>query len=400
MVLNGIANWVYQVTGGWLVYELTRSPLMLGLNSLFAAIPTIVISLYGGAVADRMDRRKLLLITQILVVLLALIPATFSALGIIQAWHIFALNLVINTVTAFEGPARQALVPLLVPRGELMRAVALTSVIRRGTALIGPLLGGAAIAVTGAAGSYFIQFLLLVVVLLNTLIMKAPTGELESRGVTVGRSILDGFKHIYNAPLLFAMFGIEAMTMTFAMYVQILPIFARDVLNVGPTGLGLLYAAPGVGAILASAMMLTAGDVKAKGRLFAVTALAKPLASVVFALSTSVPLSMVMLGMVGFLDVAGGTARTTIIQLCVAQKMLGRIMSMDLVIHRGLGTINGLPLGALAALMGAPWGLAGGSIAVFIYIVITLWRVPAVDQYRESSPPLQTAAATQPPGKG
>jgi hypothetical protein len=301
-------------------------------------------------------------------------------------------------VTAFEGPARQALVPLLVPRGELMRAVALTSVIRRGTALIGPLLGGAAISVTGASGSYFIQFLLLVVVLLNTLIMKAPTGELESRGVTVGRSILDGFKSIYNDQLLFAMFAIEAMTMTFAMYVQILPIFARDVLNVGPTGLGLLYTAPGVGAILASAAMLAVGEVKAKGRLFAVTALAKTLASAVFALSTSLPLSMVMLGMVGFLDVAGGTVRTTILQICVAQKMLGRIMSVDLVIHRGLGTINGLPLGALAAIMGAPLGLAGGSIVVFFYTLVTLWRVPAVDRYCES-PSLQTAAAAQPPAK-
>jgi hypothetical protein len=102
------------------------------------------------------------------------------------------------------------------------------------------------------------------------------------------------------------------------------------------------------------------------------------------------------LALVGFLDVAGGTVRVTIIQLCVAQKMLGRIMSMDMVIHRGLGTINGVPLGALAALMGAPLGLASGSIAVFLYIALTVWRVPDVDRYRDA-PAIPAAAAAEPP---
>jgi MFS family permease len=383
LVLNGTASWVYQVTSGWLVYELTGSPLLLGLSSSFSAIPMIVVSLYGGALADRMDRRRLLLITQILTTLLAFVPALLSALGLIHAWHIFALNFLIHTVASFDGPPRQALIPSLVPRSELMRALALTSVIRRGTALIGPVIGGSAISMTGATGSFIVQAFLLVIVVLCTYFLRAPEAQLETRHRSMSRSVLDGLKYIYEDPFMFAMFGIEAMTMSFAMYVQILPVFARDVLKVGPTGLGFLYAAPGVGAVIASAAMLTIGDVKKKGRLFMVTALAKPVAAAIFALSTSMPLSLVMLGLVGLLDVAGGTARTTILQLCTAEKMLGRVMSMDLIIHRGLGTLNGIPLGAMASVVGAPFALAGGSLMVLVYIVSASIRVPSLHRYPE-----------------
>lgn len=383
LVLNGTASWVYQVTSGWLVYELTGSPLLLGLSSSFSAIPMIVVSLYGGALADRMDRRRLLLITQILTTLLAFVPALLSALGLIHAWHIFALNFLIHTVASFDGPPRQALIPSLVPRSELMRALALTSVIRRGTALIGPVIGGSAISMTGATGSFIVQAFLLVIVVLCTYFLRAPEAQLETRHRSMSRSVLDGLKYIYEDPFMFAMFGIEAMTMSFAMYVQILPVFARDVLKVGPTGLGFLYAAPGVGAVIASAAMLTIGDVKKKGRLFMVTALAKPVAAAIFALSTSMPLSLVMLGLVGLLDVAGGTARTTILQLCTTEKMLGRVMSMDLIIHRGLGTLNGIPLGAMASVVGAPFALAGGSLTVLVYIVSASIRVPSLHRYPE-----------------
>lgn len=383
LVLNGTASWVYQVTSGWLVYELTGSPLLLGLSSSFSAIPTIVVSLYGGALADRMDRRRLLLVTQLLTTLLALVPAALSALGLIRVWHIFALNLLINTVASFDGPARQALIPSLVPRSELMRALALTSVIRRGTALIGPVIGGSAISMAGAAGSFSVQALLLIIVVLCTLYLRAPAAQLDASSRSMSRSVLDGLRYLYDDPFMFAMFGIEAMTMSFAMYVQILPVFARDVLKVGPTGLGFLYAAPGVGAIVASAAMLAIGDVKKKGRLFMVTAIAKPVAAAIFALSTSMPLSMLMLGLVGLLDVAGGTVRTTILQLCTVQKMLGRVMSMDLIIHRGLGTLNGIPLGAMASVVGAPFALAGGSIMVLIYTVASSIRVPSLYRYPE-----------------
>lgn len=258
-----------------------------------------------------------------------------------------------------------------------------SGLVLNGTALIGPVIGGSAISMTGAAGSFFVQAFLLVIVVLCTFLLRAPVAQLEARQRSMSRSVLDGLRYVYDDPFMFAMFGIEAMTMSFAMYVQILPVFARDVLEVGPTGLGFLYAAPGVGAVIASAAMLTIGDVKKKGQLFMVTALAKPVAAAIFALSTSMPLSMLMLGLVGLLDVAGGTVRTTILQLSTAQKMLGRVMSMDLIIHRGLGTLNGIPLGAMASVAGAPFALAGGSITVLIYAVSAFMRVPSLHRYPE-----------------
>jgi MFS family permease len=381
LVLNGTATWVYQVTSGWLLYELTRSPLMLGLGGAFMAAPFIVASVFGGALADRMDRRRLLLLSQGIAAVLALVPGALAAAGVIQVWHIFALNFLVHTVTAFDGPARQALIPSLVPRSDLMTALALTSVIRRGTALFGPTIGGIAISLLGVAGAYFIQALFLVIVVLTTILLHTPPAELESRGRSMARSMLDGFQYVRSNPIIFSILGIESMTMLFAMYAQILPVFARDVLHVGPTGLGILYSSPGVGAVIASATMLAAGDVKKKGRLFMITALAKPLAAVGFALSTWMPLSALMLGLVGFFDVAGGTARHTILQLTTGESMRGRVMSMDMMVHRGLGTLNGVSLGALASLLGAPYALAGGSIMVVIYAAASFFRLPLLRTY-------------------
>lgn len=367
----------------WLILELTNSPLMLGVGGVFMSVPFLITSLYGGALADRMDRLKLLQVTQAIATFLALIPAVLSALGVIKVWHIYALSFLTWTVGAFDAPARQAMIPSLVPRSDLMSAIALTSVVRRGTALVGPMIGGFAITLVGVSGAFFTHAIFNAAVLLTLLSMRPPAGQLERRGAPMGRSILAGLKSIRSNPLIFGILSMEAAHTFFVAYQQLMPVFARDILRVGPTGLGLLYASPGVGALVGSVLLILAGDVRKKGRLLATTAFVHPITIVLFALSPRMVTSMLMLALSGVLDVVGGTVRNAMLQLSTGDHMRGRVMGMNMMVHRGLGPLSGLQAGALATFIGAPFAITAGATLFIAYAVFLLFRVPELRRYEE-----------------
>jgi hypothetical protein len=214
--------------------------------------------------------------------------------------------------------------------------------------------------------------------------------EQEPRTTSMGRSILDGLRFVGGNPLLFAMMTVETMNTMFAIYANLLPVFARDVLHVGPVELGLLYTAPGIGALLASAALMAHGDIRHKGRVFVITAILKPATMALFALSPWMWSSLLTLGLVGVLDVIGGTARHTMLQLMTRDRMRGRVMSIDMMTHRGLGPIAGVPSGAMATWVGAPLTLAGGSLLVVLYAILVALRVPALARWQDTAPPAAT----------
>jgi MFS family permease len=392
-LLGAAGSWVHQIASQWLILELTNSPFLLGVSGIFMSVPFLITSLYGGALADRMDRRKLLVYAQAINTVLAVVPAILAALGLIQVWHIYVLSFLTWTVNALDAPARQAIVPGLVPRNELVRAIALTSVVRRSTALIGPMIGGVSIAAVGVAGAFFIHSAFSLAVLLTLLFLRSPTTEQEPRTTSMGRSILDGLRFVRDNALVGAMLTIEAMNTMFAIYSNLLPVFARDVLHVGPVGLGLLYTAPGVGALVASGALVALGDFRGKGRMFLVAACLKPAAMGLFALSPWMPLSLLMLTLVGFFDVVGGTVRHTMLQLMTRDRMRGRVMSMDMMVHRGLGPISGVPQGAAATLLGAPLTLAGGCALVILYVLAVATRMPALRRWQDTPATAEAGAA-------
>ncbi len=385
-MIAAIASWVHQVVIMWLIFELTNSPLMLGMTGIFMSVPFLITSLYGGALADRMDRRKLLLIAQVIITLLAVVPGVLSALNVIQVWHLYTLSFLSWTVSGFDGPARQALVPGLVPRGELMRAIALTSAVRRSTALVGPMIGGIGISLVGVTGSFFVYAGLHGLVLFALLLMKTPPMEAQSRKISMTHSILEGLRSVLDNRILWGILSLEAAHTFFVSYQALMPVFARDILNVGPTGLGLLYSSPGVGALIGSGLAIAMGDVKKKGRLFSISAFSKPLALIFFAFSTWMPISMLILVFAGVFDILGGTIRNTMLQLSTHERLRGRVMSMNMMVHRGLGPLSGLQSGFLASLIGAPWAVAGGSVFFIIFGTILLLRVPVLYRYPQGVP--------------
>jgi len=379
----------------WLILELTNSPLMLGVSGIFMSVPFLITSLWGGALADRMDRLKLLQITQAMATVLAVVPGVLAALGVIQVWHIYALSFLSWTVSAFDGPARQAIVPSLVPRSDLMSAIALTSVVRRSTALVGPMIGGFAITLVGISGAFFVSAGFDAAVLLTLLIMRSLPAQPEERQVPMGQAILDGFKVIRSNPVIFGILSMEAVNTFLVTYQQLMPVFARDILRVGPTGFGFLYASPGVGALVGSALLLLMGDVKRKGLLFVTTVLIQPVTIMLFALSPWMVTSMLMLALSGVLDVIGGTVRNAMLQLSTRDHMRGRVMGMNMMVHRGLGPLSGLQAGAVATFAGAPFAVAAGSALFIVYAVFLIFRVPELRRYEEEETPKVISLAEQ-----
>ena len=382
-ILGATGSWVHQVASMWLILELTNSPLMLGVSGIFMSVPFLITSLYGGALADRMDRVKLLQVAQAMATVLAVVPGVLAALGVIQVWHIYALSFLSWTVSAFDGPARQAIVPSLVPRTDLMSAIALTSVVRRGTALVGPMIGGFAITLVGISGAFFVSAGFDAAVLLTLLIMRSLPARPEERRPPMGRAILDGFKVIRGNPVIYGILSMEAVNTLLVTYQQLMPVFARDILQVGPTGFGFLYASPGVGALVGSGLLLLMGDVKRKGLLFVTTVLIQPVTIMLFALSPWMVTSMLMLALSGVLDVIGGTVRNAMLQLSTRDHMRGRVMGMNMMVHRGLGPLSGLQAGAVATFAGAPFAVAAGSALFIAYAVFLIFRVPELRRYEE-----------------
>jgi MFS family permease len=381
-VLGATGSWVSQVATLWLILELTDSPFMLGLSGVFMSIPFLATSLFGGALADRMDRRKLLLVTQGIAAILAFVPGVLSGLGIIQVWHLYALSFVSWTVGAFDGPARQALIPSLVPEKQLMGAIALTSIIRRSTALVGPMIGGGAITFLGVTGAFFLYALINVMVVATIFQMRAGESPIDLRRAPMGRSIIEGLKTARSSRLIFGILCVEAVSTMTVTYQPLMPIFARDILRVGPTGLGLLYMSAGVGALIGSAILVRMGDVKNKGKIFLLTVLLQPSAVLLFGLSPWLILSMTMLAVSGALEVIGGTVRNAMLQLSTENRMRGRIMGLNMMVHRGLGPLSGLPAGSAATLIGAPLAIAGGAAFFILYAVFMFARIPELYRYR------------------
>ena len=382
-ILGATGSWVHQVASMWLILELTNSPLMLGVSGIFMSVPFLITSLYGGALADRMDRLKLLRLAQVAATVLAVVPGVLAALGVIQVWHIDTLSFLSWTVSAFDGPARQAIVPSLVPRSDLMSAIALTSVVRRSTALVGPMIGGFAITLVGISGAFFVSAGFDAAVLLTLLIMRSLPAQPEERRVPMGRAILDGFKLIRGNPVIYGILSMEAVNTLLVTYQQLMPVFARDILQVGPTGFGFLYASPGVGALVGSALLFLMGDVKRKGLLFVTTVLIQPVTIMLFALSPWMVTSMLMLALSGVLDVIGGTVRNAMLQLSTGNQMRGRVMGMNMMVHRGLGPLSGLQAGAVATFAGAPFAVAAGSALFIVYAIFLIFRVPELRRYEE-----------------
>ncbi len=384
MVASQTGSWMQQVTQSWLLWDLTHAPIALGIYGLCRSLPYIAVSLYAGALADRLDRRQLIVVSNAINALFPLGVGLLVALGLIEPWHLYLAGALSAVVDSFDLPARQALIPALVPRAQLMGALALTSSVRRGTGLVGPALGGVMVMWIGPAGAFFVNALGFACVMLAALAMHARPMRAKATANALAM-VREGLDYVVHHRLLGTLIGVEAIVTLCTSYQGMLPIFADTVLGVGPGGLGLLFSAPGLGALVGSVGVASQGDVHNKGRLLLVSGLLFGATLVCFAYSSVFVLSLVIMVAVGLLDAVYGAVRNTIVQLAVADRFRGRVMSLHSLTHRGLGPSGNFVTGSLAAVVGAPNAVA---LLAIVATVLVIWRglaVPALRDFGERS---------------
>jgi MFS family permease len=381
LLISNIGTWMQMTATTWLLYQLTNSPVLLGLNGIFRAVPAIGLGVISGTFADRYDRRKLMLWTQVALGLLALGLAILDHSGHIQPWHIYAFTFFSAAVGSFDGPARQALFPSLVPRAALPNAVALNSLLWKGSALIGPSLAGVAISLMGTSGAFFANAASFIVVVAALLMMRAASQESTPRRHLLAETS-EGFSYIISRPIILGVMVMEGFASVFGLDHTMLTIFASDILRVGAHGFGLLQSARGLGAVIGSSFYIAMGQRPRQGRILFVSAILYGIVFALFGLSPSFLLSLLLMVLVGATDTIWGASRGTILQMITPDKFRGRVMGVFQLSNRGLHPLGQVESGLMVPLIGARAATVFGGILVSAVTLITVWQVPAIRKFR------------------
>ena len=370
LLFSAVGSEISTVAIAWQVYEITNSPFQLGLTGLFRALPVMILSIPGGVVADRMDRRRLLIVTQSLATLLALVLGSLTATGQIHVWHIYAVTFLSGAVSIFDAPARTALIPLLVPAEQLASAYALNISWRQIATLAGPFIGGIVISVFGISASYFIDAVSFTSVIVCLAFMRARPSPAPEKKESPLESVRGGFNFIRNNAAILGLMSMDTCVQFFGAYRSMMPAFARDILGTGPAGLGALLGVPALGALVGSGIVMAIGNPRRKGKLIIWVTLLYTVGLICFALSRSFALALAIVFLLGLVDAIGETLRDTLIQLMTPDRMRGRVKSFDQVFMSAGVYMGHAQLGTAASLMGVPGALilggCLGSIAVLL----------------------------------
>lgn len=370
LIVSSVGTWMQIVAQSLLVLSITHnSAIALGTVSLAQALSFFIFALIGGSIADRIDKRRLLLFTQTLSMLLAFLLGTLTITGVVQVWMVVLIAFCSGTVLSFDQPARSALIPSLVPLKDLMNAISLQSIVFNGSAVVGPALAGLTIGLidglnthighnTGFAGNFFLNGISFLGVLYVLFILRVPEEEakrsLERRGPMLG-SIIASLKTVgRDEALPWVLSGYGALLFFGPSSTLILPIFATQVLHLTAFQLGLLFSAAGIGTVCGALIIASLGDFQHKGILLLVSFLLWATALLGFALSRSLLLSMAALLLFGISQNGVGATTITLMQTRVPPQMRGRVMSLNTLFVMGVRPLGDFPAGGLIALIGGP----------------------------------------------
>ena len=342
------------------VYELSDSALLLGLTGLAQGIPIFALGLFGGTLADFIDRRKLLLMTILGNLLVALALAILTRSGAIRVWHILVATALTSALNIILNPTRMALISRLVPRSHLTNAVSLNSSASQGSHFIGPMLGGLSLAWLSTGNAYLFNALFYLPAIVAILFIKAPPTDHKEREKFSLSSLLGGVRFLFSEPIILTLVLLDFVVIGFGYYRPLLPVFAKDILLIGPTGFGMLSSAPAIGGIIGTITLLTIGDVKSKGLLALWSFLAYAMALGLFALSTSFFWSLILLGTMGLANSLQAVMRQTSFHLLTPDHLRGRAFSVFNMFSQGANSVGATEVGFMAALLGAPGSLLFG----------------------------------------
>ncbi|MDR7555704.1 MAG: MFS transporter [Armatimonadota bacterium] len=377
LFISHVGSWMQFTALGYLIDDLTRAPVYLGLLGLVQAVPRLLFAFLGGVVADRLDRRAVLLVTNAALMLSAALLGVLAVTDRIQVWHVLVIGAFNSFANSFDMPARQSMVPSLVGERDLMAAVSLNSMAFNGSGIVGPSIAGVVIAAVGVAGCFFANALSYVAVLVALLRMRVPPQRSQARA-SVGRDIREGLALLVRHRHVLTVLGLVAAVSFFGRpYIRLMPALAREVLGVGPQGLGVLQAAPGLGTVLAVLVIGALGDAP-RGRLLLRAGAAMGALVVLFGLSRWFLLSVVLLVAVGTAQAVALAAANTVLQTTVRPEQRGRIMGLYGMVTFGMFALGTLPVGALAGAVGVGAALALGGLVVVGVVGLVALLTPQV----------------------
>jgi MFS family permease len=366
----------------WHISVLTNyNPLALGLVGLSRVIPIVFFSLIGGAMADARDRRKLMIVTQSAMAIFAAVLGLSTNAGLAGIGLIYVMNALAASAWAFDNPARQSMIPSLVPREHLTNAMSLNSIMFEIATIAGPMLAGLIIGVHDIAIVYWINALSFLAVI-GALLLMRPAPQEKRRKVDVG-SVREGLKFVRGQPIIWSTMLLDFFATFFSSANQLLPIFAAQILNVGAIGLGILTAAPAIGSVLAGARMGFVSRVKKPGQIILYSVAVYGLATALFGISRNFVVSLLMLGLTGVSDTVSMILRATIRQLVTPDHIRGRMTSINMIFFMGGPQLGELEAGVVAALIGAPLSVVTGGLGCLLAVAFVVWKVPMLRRFDE-----------------
>ncbi len=378
---SGTALTMFRAAVGWHVFDLSHSAFQLGLVGLVQFIPALSLTLLGGAVADTYDRRKVMMLAQLIPLLCTGVLFVSTARGTVTLPLLYAMVLLIAVAAAFDNPSRAALLPTLVSREFFPRAVTITSTNQALAFVTGPAAGGFVIAGAGV-GAVYAVYAGLIVGSLGALACIRPHRQVSGRGRPSLRAIREGLSFVRRRQVILGCMTLDMFAVIFGGASALLPIYANDILHVGARGYGLLTSSLEIGALSCSLILMMLPPIRHAGRALLIGVAVYGLGTIVFGVSRSFPLSVLAYVVVGIADQVSVVMRSTAIQLSTPDELRGRVSAVNFIFIGASNQLGAVESGFVAALTSAPFSVVSGGVACLIVLVTVAATLPELRRYR------------------
>jgi MFS family permease len=397
-LISLIGTWMQTVAESWLVYRLTGSALLLGLAGFANRIPIFLLAPIGGAVADRYNRHRIVIATQVASMVLAAALAVLTLTHLVRIWHLMTIAALLGVVNAFDIPARQAFVVELVDREDLQNAIALNSSMFNGARVVGPAVAGVLVAAVGEGWCFLANSASYIAVIVGLLIMRVPRAP-TARPASVLEHVMEGFRFVSRSRPIVALLLLLGLISLMGMpYSVLMPIIADQTFHSGARGLGILMGSAGVGALLGALSLASRVGLQGYGRTIALAAIGFGLSLMAFSLARTLWLGVALLLPVGFAMMTQMAASNTLIQSMIPNHLRGRVMAVYSMMFMGMAPIGALLAGLLAGWLGATTTVAAGGAFCLLGGLVFLQRLPRLrGEARQLILAQQVVPAPEPP---
>jgi len=375
-----VGTWMQNVGEGWLMLTLTNSPFYVGLTAALSSVGVLLFSLYAGVIADRVDKRRFIILMQLAFMIEAFTVSILIWTNAIAVWQVLVLATTLGIASAFDIPMRQAFVVEMVGKDDLMNAIALNSSLFNAARVIGPAIAGLLIGTVGIAWCYFLNGLSYIAVIAGLLMMRLPYDQRPPKTTSAWTGFREVLAYLRNDRRLRVLMILTAILSVFGFpYIAMMPVFARDVLNRGATGYGALTSSIGIGAVIgALGIALASARIRARGRLMLIGGTALGILLILFSASRVLALSMVLLALAGCAMIVNNSITNTLIQTAAPDHLRGRVMGFYSFVFVGMAPFGAFLFGVVAEHVGVPTTIAAGGAIVTITVAIAGWLVPEI----------------------